>query len=176
MRMFWGDRQNAPRPSQDRIVFRPKIAFASPEQTHTRKEQECAEGIKYPGEALYQRRSDSNHRPTQHQCTQQAPMEYPMLQRRFDAKCAKNQEEDENVVQAERFFHDVAGEKFQSRGTAMRQENPKIKAKRQHYPNCAPYRRLRKGNTVCAPMKSKINRERDDDTCIEHGPKNGRAH
>src|SRR5438105_15757727 len=99
-----------------------------------------------------------------------------MVRLRFDAKGSKSQEDNDNVVQAERFYHDVAGETFQSRGTAMRQENPKIKPKRQHYPNCAPYRRLRKGNTVRAPMKSKINRERDDDTCIEHGPKNGRAH
>ncbi len=77
-----------------------------------------------------------------------------MLQRRFDAKRAKNQKKDENVVQTEGFFHHIAGKEFQSRGAAVSLENPEIKGKRQQYPNRAPGRRFRKGDALHAAMNS----------------------
>src|SRR5690242_4266298 len=103
-------------------------------------------------------------------------MEDTMLQRRFHAKRAKNQEKDENVVQAEGFFQHIAGQEFQSRATAMSYENPETKGKRQQHPHCAPHRRLRKGNAMGAPMSSKIECQRGDDKCVEDGPKSGRTH
>ena len=45
-----------------------------------------------------------------------------MLVARLDAKILEDQQEDKNVVQAEGFFNDVAGKKFEPRTAPVREE------------------------------------------------------
>src|SRR5260370_18752072 len=103
-------------------------------------------------------------------------MEYAMLQRRFDAKRAKNQKKDENVVQTEGFFHHIAGKEFQSGGAAVSLENPEIKGTRQQYPNRAPRRRFSTRHALHAARNSYIECHRGDAASVEPGPPPRRPH
>ena len=88
-------------------------------QLESRVQKKSSEEIRDPFKPGDQRRARADHRAAQDERAQDAPEEQAMLIAGFDAKILEDQQEDKNVVQAEGFFNDVAGEKLQSGSAAV---------------------------------------------------------
>src|ERR1700722_11569757 len=95
----------------------------------------------------------------------------------IDAKILEDQQEDENVVEAERFFYEVAGEKFDPRPATMRNENPCAKTERERDPSDAFGGGLGQGNSLCSPVQQpQIERQQERDAGVKGNPKRPGAH
>src|SRR5580704_18266263 len=82
-----------------------------------------------------------------------------------------------NVVQAERFFDDVAGEKFQPEPAAMRNKNPRAKTKRKRDPCRALHGGFAQGDCVRAPVKqTQIEHQQERDAGVKGDPERPGAH
>ena len=100
-----------------------------------------------------------------------------MLVAGIDAKILEDQQENENVVQAEGFFNDVAGKKLESGTAAMGNENPRAKAEGKRNPSRALDRRFAQRNDVRAPVKqSQIEHQEKRDAGVKGDPERPGAH
>src|SRR5579862_5389519 len=124
------------RPAHQRI-FLGMYGVVGSEQLESRIQQECPKEIEDPIEPLDQSGSRADHRPAQDERAHDAPEQKAVLVLGFDAKILEDQQEDENVVQAEGLFDDVASEKLEAGPGAMRNENPRAKTYRKRDPGRA---------------------------------------
>src|SRR6267142_5611311 len=76
---------------------------------------ESAKNVQHPGEPLNQLGACQDHCSAHYQSAQNAPFEHAVLDTFVDRKGAENNQKKEEVVDAERFFDQVAGKEFQSR-------------------------------------------------------------
>ena len=147
------------------------------EQLESRVQQESPEEIEDPIEPRDQRGARADHRAAQDQRAQDSPEQQAMLVAGIDAKILEDQQENENVVQAEGFFDDVAGKKLEAGPAAMRKENPRAKTKRKSDPCRALDRRFAQRNDVRAPVKqSQIEQQEQRDAGVEGDPERPGAH
>ena len=77
-------------------------------------DQDDGENVDHPVEALDQGDSCEDQNRTHDQRSQDAPEKNPMLIHRRNTEILKNQGKDENVVDAQRYLNQVAGQKFQA--------------------------------------------------------------
>ena len=97
---LWQDSGELPYPYNDRILFEIRRV---PDQRHpdTADNQERAEQIEAPVDALDQRDAGRDHRGTHDHRTRDSPIQYAMLIRDRNAKVRKNQRDEKEIVQAE---------------------------------------------------------------------------
>ena len=76
-------------------------------------QQKCAEKIEDKIESLHQRDTQDNHHPAHHQRTDDSPDQSAMLGQRGNAEVGEDQNENENVINAERILDHVAGQKLE---------------------------------------------------------------
>src|SRR5580704_13708211 len=107
------------------------------EQLEPRVQKKNSQDIEGPFKSRDQSCASGDHRAAQDERAHDSPEQQAMLVAGIDAKILEDQEKNKNVVQAERFFDDVAGEKFQPGPAAMRNENPRAKTKRKRDPRRA---------------------------------------
>ena len=112
------------------------------EQLESRVQQKSPEEIEDPIKSGDQRRARADHRAAQDERAHDSPEQQAMLVAGIDAKILEDQQENENVVQAEGFFDDVAGKKLEARSAAMRNENPRAKTEGKRDPCRALDRRF----------------------------------
>src|SRR5207253_11224604 len=74
--------------------------------------QECAEEIKNKMKTYNQRHSKQDHDSAHDQRSEDSPHQSAMLCDRRDLEITKDQDEDEDVINAERTFDQVTGEKI----------------------------------------------------------------
>jgi hypothetical protein len=92
-------------------------------------------------------------------------------------KKLEDQQKEENVVDAERFLNQLAGEKLKSRSAPVREEYPKSKRNGKRDPHGALQSRFTQGNRVRAPVKqAKVEQQEQRNAGMEGGPERPCAH
>ncbi|HOP36607.1 MAG TPA: hypothetical protein PL090_09790, partial [Syntrophales bacterium] len=98
----------------------------------------------------------------------------PVLIFRRDAEVRKNEKENEKVVNAERQFDKVSGEKFQGLFRSPEQENPAVESKGEAHPGSGPQEGFLQIRNMGAPFKgSQVCIEQAGDDDDECGPQKG---
>ncbi len=120
---------------------------------HTGVDQEGAEDIDDPLKALDQGRTNQDHPAAHDQGADDAPEQHTVLVGRRHAEVREQQDEDENIVDAERVFDQVAREELDRLGLASPEIQADVEPQRQHNPDDRPGRRLAHGHGVGAPVE-----------------------
>src|SRR5438270_8328432 len=76
-------------------------------------QQEGAEEIENKVEAIDQRHAEPDHYPAHHKRADNSPYQSAMLRHRRHAKIGKDQNENENIIDAKGVLDHVAGQKFE---------------------------------------------------------------
>src|SRR5262245_36778716 len=106
-----------------------KITVLAQEHVSADVQQECSKDIENPLKSLDQYRSKGDHRAPQDDRAQHAPKQHPVLELRRNAEGAEYQQENENIVHAERLFDEVSSQKFRAGPMAILEKNPPVEAK-----------------------------------------------
>ena len=147
------------------------------EQFESGVQQKRSEQIENPFEALNQNGAHTDHRAAQDQRAQHSPEQQAVLIAGLDAEKLEDQQEDENVVHAERFFDDVAGEKFEAGPAPVRKENPESKPDGKRDPDGAFERGFAQGNHMRAAVKqAEVEQQEERHAGIEGDPERPGAH
>src|SRR5260221_3476618 len=100
-----------------------------------------------------------------------------MLVAGIDAKILEDQDEDEYVVHAERFFDYIAGKKLEARTAPMGREDPQTEPNGERDPHRAFERRLANRNRVGAAMEqAQVEQQERTNAGVEGDPKCPSAH
>ena len=86
--------------------------------------QKRSKQVKHPFKAVDQSHAQADHRAAHHQRAKDAPEQHTVLVTRLDSEVFEQQDEDEDVVHAERFFNQIAREEFQRRGPPVPVQQP----------------------------------------------------
>src|SRR5205823_5958064 len=78
-----------------------------------REEQKGAKEIKRPVERFNECDSDADHESTQNQRTQNTPEQHTVLVSCWHGEIGKDEYKDEDVIDAERIFDQIAGKKLE---------------------------------------------------------------
>jgi hypothetical protein len=119
----------------------------------------------------------TDHRATHHERAQNSPEQKAMLVACIDTKELEDQKKYENVVYAERFLNEVAGEKLKSRSAPVREEYPKSKGNGKRDPDGALQSSFTQVNRVRAAVEyAKVKQQEKHNAGMEGGPERPRAH
>src|SRR4029077_376216 len=100
-----------------------------------------------------------------------------MLVAGIDAKILEDHQKNENVIQTERFFNEVAGKKLQAWSAAMRNEYPRAKTKRKGDPCSAFECRFAQSDAMSAPVEQPhIEQQQEGDAEVKCNPERPGAH
>ncbi len=135
-----------------------------PGHQHVRRrhQEQAAEDVNDPVEPVDEHRAAGDHDAAQHHRPQHAPEQHPVLVGQGHSEVGEDQGDDEDVVQAQGFFHHVPGEKIQGRLLAAQlldqpaaemdpvvfvdEVHPDVERQGQHHPEHRPGHRLAQGN------------------------------
>src|SRR2546429_6431501 len=106
---FIGHMNGAPDEAHDHAGLKVLLAVLSRKHAHGGDEQEAAEKIENKMKMLDQRDTEPDHHSAHDQRANNSPNENAMLRDRRHAKVGKDQNEDEDVIDAERVLDQVAG-------------------------------------------------------------------
>src|ERR1700689_5244022 len=110
---------------------------------------------------LEQRDTRKNEDGPQYECPGDSEVQHSMLRLGRNFECLKNQQENKNIVHAERLFHQVGGEKLYARQRAAREVQPKVEKQCNADPRPAFNQGFLQLNCVRLAMKhAKVQRER----------------
>ena len=147
------------------------------EQLESRVQQERPEQIENPCKSLDENDAYTDHHTAHHESAQNSPEQQAMLVACVDTKELEDQQKEENVVYAERFLNEVAGEKLKSRSAPVREEYPKSKGNGKHDPNGALQSSFTQGNRVRAAVEqAKVEQKEQCHAGMKGGPERPRAH
>ena len=110
--IFFGDAKMRAGETKNRIALEVRSLIAFPEHVDSAEEQEQAENGKNPVEARDEDGAGGDHEATSEECAKNAPGEDAVLYAIINLEGAEDDEEDEQIVDAQSFFDDVAGEEF----------------------------------------------------------------
>jgi hypothetical protein len=101
-----------------------------------------------------------------------------MLRDGGNAKAGEDQNKNENVIDAERVFDDITGQKIERSVGAAQFPDQQIEEKRKHHPDGGALRGGAHAQGAVAPLETdEIDNQRDENACIECNPKpNARRH
>ena len=123
-------------------------------------------------EARNQCDSEPDHYAAHDKRPQDPPNQNAMLRARWHAEIGKDQNKDENVIDAQRVLDEVTGEKFQPFLRSTQFPHEQIEKQRKHDPDQAAPRGRAHAQLALAPLKAdKINSQRDEDTDVKGDPK-----
>ena len=107
-----GDAKMSTGETEKGIALEVRSLVALPKHMDSAVDQEQTEDGENPVEARDQESAGGDHEAASNEGAEYAPGKDAMLDAVFDLKGAENDEEDEEIVDAKRFFDDVAGEIF----------------------------------------------------------------
>ena len=110
----WRDRKNCALAHSHDPAIAEILRFAFDKKHSPRAhQQERAENVEDEFETLHQLDAEPDHDPAHHKRAHDSPNQSPMLRHSRNAKIIEDNDEDEDVIDAERIFDHVAGEKFE---------------------------------------------------------------
>src|SRR4029077_8352603 len=125
------------------------------EHLYAREEQKSSEEINRPVERFNERDTNADHHSAQDQRTQNTPKKHTMLVSRRHGEIGKDEDKNEDVINAERIFHQVTGQKLQSFCVPLPIPNECIASERKRHPNGSPDRRLLRTRGVRLALEAK---------------------
>ena len=147
------------------------------EQLETRVQQKRTEKIEDPIEALNQNGANADHCAAHDERAQNSPEKQAMLVPGVNAKILEDQNEDEYVVHAERFFDYISGKKLEAGATPMGRKNPQSEPNGKRDPQRAFEPRLANRNRVGAAMeKTQVQQQEHRNAGVEGDPQCPGAH
>ena len=100
-----------------------------------------------------------------------------MLEAGVHTEILEDQQEDENIVHAERFFDQVSGKKLQTGAASVRRENPRSESDREGNPKGAFERRFANRNRMCVPVEqAQVEQEEQCHSRVESDPEGPGTH
>src|SRR5437763_5835811 len=147
-----------------RLLFHEKHSPGTDEKERSKK-------VENEIEALHQRNTEPDHDAAHDQRADDAPDESPMLRHRRHLEVLEDEHEDENVIDAERIFDDVAGEKLEPFFPSADFPNKQVEQKREGDPNQRAVSRCAHAQFAAAVFElNKVENQRNKDTGIERQP------
>ena len=108
---------------------------------HSGDDQENAEEIEDEVKTGDQCDAQTDHNPAHDERADDAPHQHPMLRHGRDTKVPEDQDKNENVIDAQRVFDQIAGQEIERRVRAAQFPNEKIEKQRKNDPDRATLRR-----------------------------------
>jgi hypothetical protein len=100
-----------------------------------------------------------------------------MLVTRLHPKRFEYKDEDENIIQAERFFNQVPGEKLQRFLAAVRAKDPEIECQGKSHPEDTPSRGSADGCLAGSAVENaEVQQQQEKNSGVESYPEAGCAH
>src|SRR4029077_11269973 len=112
--------------------------------------------IKRPVKRFNEDDTNADHHTAQDQRTQNTPEQHTVLVSSRDGEIGKDEDKNEDVIDAERIFHQVTGQKLQSFRVSFPMPDQCIESKRKRYPNGSPDRRFLRARRVCLALEAKL--------------------
>lgn len=131
--VLFGHRKDAAREAYDPRRLGGVVGTGN-QHARCRYEQDRAKNVGDRLELIEQRDACENEPDTQCQRADDAVIQDPVLRRRSDAERAKDYEKKKDVVDAEAFFDQVAGEKFYRRLASLDVKHAEVEKERQRDP------------------------------------------
>src|ERR1051326_5262091 len=169
----WRDRENRfLAKSHDPTV--PEILGLAFDKKHSPRadEQESAKDVEDEVESIDQLDADPNHDPTHDERADDSPDQSAMLRHSRNFEVLKNDDKNENVVDAQRVLDHVTGEKLESFFWPADFPNHEIEQEREADPNKRAIRRRPHAQLPPAMLElNQIESERDDNPGVKREPK-----
>src|SRR6266852_5875239 len=121
--------------------------------------------------------AQADHSAAHHQRPKDPPEQYAVLVMSLHREVFEQQHKNEQIVHAERFFNQVAGEEFQRRSPAVPVQQAEVEPERHHHPDHAPGPRLADRDDVRPAMEyTEVQRQHEQHEDVESDPEPERAH
>src|SRR5438552_9382863 len=135
----WRNRKNGTltQPHNPALAEIARFAFDK-EHSPRAHEQERAENVENELEPLHELDPEPNHDSAHHQCADNSPNQDAMLGHSRNAEVIEDNDEDEDVVDAERILDYVTGEKFQRLLRTADFPDQEVEQKRKNDPDRNP--------------------------------------
>jgi len=135
-------------------------------------QQENAEQVENKMKPLYQSDTAHDHDSAHDQGADDSPHQRSMLCHRWHAKVSKNQDKNEDVIDAQRIFDEVSSEKIEAGLRSFNVPNEPIKSKRYQHLQYAPLAGRTHAQFPPAVFETdKIDNQRDEDADVKSDPK-----
>ena len=166
-----GDWDEAAHQPHQEVLFRLDLLAAAESHFDPGEDQDAAEQVHHPVESFDQPDAGDDEYGAHRQCSENAPFEDLRLVMPSDMEVGKDHDEDEEVVDGERLFDDVAGQEFQCLCRAEIYIDAGGECQRQRYPDQRPGKGLAKSDLVALPVEySQIECEHDGYDCGKSKP------
>jgi hypothetical protein len=164
-------------PLERGIGLQVRFLAGRPPHLHAGEDEERAEQIQDPVELRDQPGAHQDHDRAQHERAEDADHQHALLELRGHRKVGEHHQEHEDVVDRERFFHQVAGDELErlglgelarrgiGAGAAQIPPEPAHEDERHHHPDQRPDRSLAGGDLVRALLAhgEEIDEKRHED-------------
>src|ERR1039458_9496224 len=153
------------------------FCFLAEQHANCGHNQKRGENIQRPFKFPDERGSKPDHRAAEYQRSQNSPEQDTMLVATLNAEGAEHEDENENVVHAERLFDQVASEKLKGFFAFVGVKDPEIEAERESHPNYAQEGGFAHGDGTRVAMKhAEVEHEQEKNSCVKNNPKGWSAH
>src|SRR5690606_24878794 len=170
-------RQVAPHETKDRVRLRLDVVVVPLRHPDPREDEEGAEDVEDPVETLDEEGARADHGAAHDEGAEDPPEQHAVLVLLRDAEVPEDQDEDEDVVDAERLLDQVACEELEPGVGAPEVVDPRAEGERQDHPEDAPDRRLPDADLVgFAVEDEEVEGEERQDDRVEAGPEPETAH
>ena len=167
-------------PAQYRVLVHVRFLAGGPEHLRAGDQQEDAEDVEDPVELRDQRGADEDQDAAQHDRAQHAQDQHPLLRLRRHREIGEQHQEDEDVVDRQGLFDQVAGKEFQRDAVGVLRRHlalqvppqADVEDHGQADPGQRPDHRFTRADLVRAvlPEHQQVDGERDQDQDREDGP------
>ena len=171
-----GERHEALEGPHDRVRLGVDLRLSAAEDLEAGVEQEGAEDEDQPCEAGDQRRAHADEQAAGDQGAEDAPEQHPVLVLRRHGEVVEDDDEDEEVVEAERPLDDVGGQELDPDLVAEALIDPEIEGQGDGGPDDAPETRLAQPDPVLPAVEDpEVERQHPEDQGEEEPPVEGGA-
>jgi hypothetical protein len=168
---FIHDREKSSCDANQPSIFGVEFAFSRKKHSEAGEKENSAKKINDGMKSPEERDACENENGSQDESAGYAVVEDAMLRGGRDFEGSKNQEEDEDIVDAQRFFHQVGGEEFRAGLGAAVEVNPKIEKQGDANP-CGAFDEgfFQTDGMWTAMEDAEVETECDDYCCAENYP------
>ena len=157
--------------AENEVALEIDLFAVTDEHADTGDEEKRAEEVENPVEALHQRDPEPDHGAAHEERADDSPHQHAMLILPAHLEVGKNENEDEDVVDAERIFDDVAGEEIERCLRPFQVPDEEIKAERKEDPDEAPDGGFANADDVGLAIKpDEVDRENEKDAEVKGDP------
>src|SRR5882724_6202735 len=172
-----GHAQVAVGDAKDSAVLGVLFFFLGEQHVDAGVDQKYAEDVHDPGEVFDQFGARRDHHTAHDQRADHSPLEQAMLHAVVHGKRAENDQEEKKIVDAQRFFDEVAGEKFERRLAADIEKNSGAEKQGDADPDAGPQAGFAYADFVGLVVQdTQVQGNGDENEYVEGDPEKRRPH